>query len=225
MLKKKKYSLLYIEDEPIVREMVIDYLEEFFSEIFIAIDGNEGLDLYHEMKPDMIITDIEMPNMNGLEFISLIRKFDELIPIIITTAYSDTKYLLHAVELNLVKFILKPIEESIILESLERCYAKIESKVSNIISLSSTCKYDTFNYTLVQNNEIISLTASQSKLLELLIRNRDRVVSYLEIENYIWEYKGMSDAAIRSLVHDIRKIIHKDIILNISKIGYKINLN
>jgi len=222
---KLKYSLLYIEDESFIREMVVEYLSDYFVTIHEATNGKEALEIYTDKKPDIIITDIEMPQMNGLEFSTQIRKQDSSIPIIITTAYTNTEYLLHAIELRLIKYLIKPIEEEKLKEALAICFDQLEYKNPSLFSLTKSHQYDTLNHTLTFNkSEIISLTSSQSKFLDLLIKYKNRTVSYQELENYIWLEKGMSDSALRSLVHDLRKIIDKNIIKNVSKIGYKIQL-
>ena len=224
MLDKPKYSLLYVEDEASIREMVVAYLDDIFTDIYEATNGEEALMLYHEKRPDIIITDIEMPKMNGLQFASLVRKEDETTPLIITTAYTSVEYLLEATELNLIKYLVKPIEEEKLEEALQSCFNKIELKSSSVVRLSEKHRYDTFNHTLTFEGKLISLTSSQSKLLDLLIKNRNRAVTYTEIENYIWYDKFMSDSALRSLVYDIRKLIGKNSIENVSKTGYRINL-
>ena len=94
MIEKSKYSLLYVEDEVSIREMVLEYLEVFFSELYEASNGVEALKIYNDKKPDIIISDIEMPKMNGLKLASLIREKDITTPIIITTAYTSVEYLL-----------------------------------------------------------------------------------------------------------------------------------
>lgn len=224
MQTKSKYSLLYVEDEESTRRIAVSYLEEFFTEIYEASDANEALKLYKDKKPDIIITDIEMPKKNGLEFCKEIRKNDDKTPIIITTAYTTTEYLLKAVSLNLVKYLVKPIEEESLFEALKLCFEKIESKNPSIIKLTKNHSYDTFNHILTFDEKIVKLSARESKFLDILIKNRDRVVSYVELENYIWQEKGMSSDALRCLVRDIRKTVNKDVIKNISKSGYKINL-
>lgn len=224
MSQLAKYSLLYIEDEVFVREMVIEYLEEFFSTVYEASNGIEALDIYQQNKPDIIITDIEMPKMNGLDFVTELRKVNKEIPILITTAYTSVEYLLRAVELHLVKYLLKPVNEEKLKEGLEQCFALLENQNKNIVKLTQRHTYDTLNETLLCDEEIIELTPYQKRFLTLLIRYQNRAVSYEEIENYIWYDKGMSEAAIRSLVHDLRKIIDKGVIKNVSKIGYRIHL-
>jgi len=224
MSKKLNYSLLYVEDEDYIREIVVEYLEEFFLTIYEASNGKEALEIYYDKKPNIIITDIRMPKMNGLIFARKVRERDKSTPIVITTTYATTEYLLDAVELNLIKYIVKPVEEEALLEAINLCVDHIENRSPSVVNLSSEYKYDTYNQTLICNGEIVPFTISQKKLLNILIENRNRTVSYHEIESYIWGYNGMSDSALRSLIHNIRKVISKDIIKNISKIGYKIKL-
>jgi DNA-binding response OmpR family regulator len=204
--------------------MVVEYLQEHFSIIYQAGDGAEALATYYDKQPDIIITDIEMPKINGLEFTQKIRENDDTTPILITTAFTTTEYLLKAVELNLVKYLVKPIAEETLLETLELSFQKIESRCPTVVWLSPQHRYDTYNHTLTYDKSIIKLTLSQIKLLDILIENRNRAVSYQEIENYIWSEKAMSSAAIRSLVNSIRTIINKETIQNVPKIGYKIKL-
>jgi DNA-binding response OmpR family regulator len=220
-----RYTLLYIEDEVYLREMVVSFLEDYFSEIYEAGDGREALEIYKDKEPDIIMTDIEMPKMNGLDFCKEIRKKDGTTPIIIMTAYSNTEYLLLATELNLVKYLIKPIEEEALFKALKLCYEKLETKEPSIISLGENFIYDTFNHILTKNGKFIKLTASQSLLLDILIKNRGNPVSYIQLENSIWYDSVMSKEALRCLVRDVRKFTYKGIIKNISKVGYRVNIN
>jgi len=224
MLTEKQYSLLYLEDEQHIREMVVLYLNDFFSVIYEAHNGVEGLKIFDDKKPDMIITDIQMPQMSGLTFAKKIREKNRTIPIMMLTAHTSTEYLLQAVELGLIKYLLKPINENELHDGLVKCFETLEFFSPNVIRLTTEYSYDTLNHTLIFSDQVISLTPSQTKFLDLLIKYKFRAVSYKEIENYIWYDKGMSEAAIRSLVHDLRQILGKKVIKNISKIGYKLQL-
>lgn len=224
MLEESKYSLLYVEDEFSTREMVVEYLSDFFQNIYEARNGVEALKIYGEKKPDIIITDIEMPEMNGLELASLIRKEDKRTPIIITTAYTSLEYLLRATELNLIKYLVKPIEEKKLEEALHNCFETVEVYTPSVVHLTNNYTYDTFNHILTHDGKLVELTSTQIQLLNLLIQHKNRAVTYVEIENHIWYDKLMSNAALRSLIYDIRKIIGKDVIKNVSKIGYRIGL-
>ncbi len=221
----KKLSLLYIEDEKFIRENAILFLEDQFQTIYEAKDGIEGINIYHAQKPDIIITDISMPRMDGLELCEKIRIRDQKTPIIITTAHADIEYLLKAIELNLVKYLIKPIEEDQLLEAIELCCEKLSSNNSNILKITENYTFDTFNKTLFFNQILIKLTKNELLLLDILTKNRDRIVSYEEIEYFIWYDKIMSSDALKSVVRSLRNKIDKSIIENFSKQGYKIKLH
>jgi DNA-binding response OmpR family regulator len=224
MIKRTKYTLLFVEDEAMIRKIAVAVLRPYFLEIYEAKDGVEALEIYANYKPDIIITDIEMPNMNGLALCKKIREKDKTTPIIVTTAYTKTDYLLEAISLNLVKYLVKPIEEEALFEALNFCFELIERNSPSTVKISKTHTFDMLNHTLIEKKEKISLTESQYKLLSILIKNQGRIVSYEEIENYVWFDRIMSADALRSLVRDVRKFIGKETIVNISKYGYRIHL-
>jgi len=223
-LNTPKYTLLYVEDEAPIRMVTKMFLAPYFKEIFEAQDGLEAFQIYEEEQPDMIITDIEMPHLNGLELCRKIRQNDKETPIIITTAYTSVDYLLEAISLNLIKYLGKPLKEEEILEALKNSFELLESKHPSVIKLTNELYYDTLNQSLSEEKSIITLSQYQSMLLDILIKNRDRIVSYSEIENEIWYDKVMTADSLRTLVRKTRKLVGKEVIENISKTGYKINL-
>ena len=225
MLKRTKYTLLFVDDEVMIRRIATTVLKPYFLEVYEAKDGVEGLAMYHELKPDIIISDIEMPEMNGLEFCRHIRKEDKHTPIIINTAYTTTAYLLEAVQLNLINYLSKPIKEEELFKALNLCFEHIALQRPSVVKINKTDSFDMLNHTLVKEDRLIPLTEYQHKLLFLLIKNQGRIVSYEEIEQFIWFDKAMSSDALRSLVRDVRKIVGKEAIENISKYGYRIHLN
>jgi len=225
-LKKTNYNLLYVEDEDFTRKIAISYLKPYFANIYEAKDGEEALEIYESERIDIIMTDIEMPNMNGLEFCKRVRQKSKDVPIIITTAYTTTEYLLEAVSLNLIKYLVKPMDEDAMFEALNNCFQQLESQNPNIVYIAPNIKLDTFNKVIIKDDKkVIHLTKYQYKFLNILIKNRGRIVSYEELESFVWGDRYMSSDALRSLVRDVRKIIGKDRIENISKFGYRIKLN
>ena len=105
----KDIILLYVEDDDLIRTELEYYLMSNVDKVITASNGKEGYDLYKKHKPDIIITDIKMNIMSGLEMSSLIREEDKTTPIIITSAYSDNKYLQKAIEIGINTFLLKPL--------------------------------------------------------------------------------------------------------------------
>ncbi|MAC83537.1 MAG: DNA-binding response regulator [Arcobacter sp.] len=220
----KNIKILYVEDDEIARENGVEYLENYFENIYEASDALRALKLYAKHQPHIIITDIQMPKLNGLEFVQRIRKTDSKTQVIVISAFSDKDYLLKAIELQLVKYLIKPIKESELKQALISCIESIENDTSNIIALSEVCTFDIFNQTLFQNGEIIKLRTKEIDFLTLLLKNKNRYVTYSEIENYVWNDSAMSKDALKTLVKNIKTKIPKELILNLSGTGYKIDL-
>ena len=222
--KYKNIKILYVEDDEIARENGIEYLENYFEHIYEASDAIKALQLYEKHKPDIIITDIQMPKLNGLELVKRIRQKDKKTQIIIITAFCDKDYLLKAIELQLVKYLIKPVKEKEFEEALFLCVNSLQEDNSNIVKLDENSYFDTFNKNLVINNEIIKLRTKELIFLELLIKNKNRYVSYEEIENYVWSNSVMTKDALKTLVKNLKTKIPKDLILNLTNSGYKIDV-
>ncbi len=108
----KELVVLYVEDEEDIRHQMLGLLRILFNKVDVACDGFVGLEMFYKRSYDLIITDIQMPNMNGLDMIERIRMVNTDIPIIITTAFSDQDYFIRSIDLKIDKYLLKPIEES-----------------------------------------------------------------------------------------------------------------
>lgn len=212
-------TILYVEDEAMIRQNAVEYLGRICKNVLEAEDGFQALKIYERDKPDIIISDIKMPYMNGLEMTKKIRQNDKTIPIIIATAHTETEYLLKAVELQLVKYIIKPITSAKLKEALTLAHEHLSQ--SNIMMLKKGTIYDTLNKTLLIDETLIKLTKNERLLLDLLIKNHQRTVTYQEIENLIWIDDGMSIDALRSLVRSLRKKLQGDFVENVSGVGYR----
>lgn len=217
-------KILYVEDDEITRENAVEYLENFFSNIYEASDAISALRLYEKHQPHIIITDIQMPKLNGLEFIKKIRKKDKKVQVIIISAFCDKDYLFQAIELQLIKYLVKPVNEKELEEALENCVQSIKEDDSNIIKLAENLYFDIFNDSLFKNNDLVRLRTKEIEILKLLIKNRSRYVSYEEIENFVWKDDVMTKDALKTLIKNLKAKIPKELILNLSGMGYKIAL-
>lgn len=216
-------TVLYAEDDVGIRENLGDTLSLLFSNVILAEDGEQALKLYQEKSPNVVILDIEMPYLNGLEVTEEIRKTDKNIPIVIATAYTDTAYFLKAVELNLSAFIIKPIATLDLKSALKKCKKQLDYSKQDKIYINKNSYYSVKERVLYINDTEVHLTNIEMQFLEYMIKNPNRVISYDEFEYNIWE-EGMSGPAIRTLVKDLRKHLSKDSIQNIPKVGYKLIL-
>lgn len=115
----KKSTLLYVEDEEEVREFLKKRLERKVKKLYVAKDGVEGLESFCENRPDFVLTDVTMPNLNGIDMAIKIREIDPKIPIIIMSAHSDTSYLLKSIEIGVHNYLLKPIDKNKLYDTLE----------------------------------------------------------------------------------------------------------
>jgi len=217
-----KLTLLYVEDDDVIRQNAVEYLGGYFKEVYEAKDGQEGLECYEDHKPDIIITDIEMPRLNGLAMAKKIRKSDKSTPIIISTAYTDTNYLMQAVELQLIKYIVKPINSKKLSVALNLLMEHLN--INSIITIDKQKHYDSLNKNLMIDNDLIKLTHKELKLLDLLAKNHHRVVNYEEIENTIWYDDVMTKDALRALVRTLRQKLQGDYLENVSGFGYRLHV-
>lgn len=218
----KNLHILYVEDDEVARENGIEYLENYFNHIHSASDAFEALKLYREYLPDIIITDIQMPKLSGLEFVKQIRKENKETQIIVMTAHSDIAYLLQAIELHLIKYLIKPVQESAFKEALRLCIESIRNKNSNIIELSNNTSFDSYNQTLLHDGEVIVLRTKELQMLSLLLKHKNRYVTYNEIEYHLWKGSVMSNDALKTLIKNLKAKLPPNLIVNLSGMGYKI---
>jgi len=165
-----------------------------------------------------------MPKLNGLDFAAKVREADKTTPIILATAHTETEYLLRAVELQLIKYLVKPITSEKLQEALGMTCDALETDYTHIIKINTTTEYDSLNQTLIQENAPIKLTHNELLFFDFLVKNRQRAITYAEIENLIWAYEGMSMDALRSLVRGLRKKLGAECIENVSGVGYRLSI-
>ncbi|MFA7241199.1 MAG: SpoIIE family protein phosphatase [Sulfuricellaceae bacterium] len=106
----KQISLLYVEDDENIRKQVTHFLQRKVGRLWVANDGRQGLEYFMAHKPDIVLSDIMMPGMNGLDMVRAIRKEFPDTPAILSTAFSDAAYLLEAIKLRIDNYVLKPVD-------------------------------------------------------------------------------------------------------------------
>ena len=121
---KLNFTLMIVEDEENVRNVFADVLRRRFEFVLTAENGLKGLDLYKVNKPDIIITDIRMPEMDGLTMAREIRNINPNVSIIVLSAYDDIKHLLLATDIGIEAYVSKPIKREELLEALDKAILK-----------------------------------------------------------------------------------------------------
>ncbi|MBP6497157.1 MAG: response regulator [Campylobacteraceae bacterium] len=112
------YTVLYAEDTPEIQEQMHILLARIFKTVYLANDGAIGLALFEKHAPDIVITDIQMPNKNGLDMAASIKEISPKTPILITTAFNEEKYFLRAIECGVDSFLLKPVDKQKLFDAL-----------------------------------------------------------------------------------------------------------
>ena len=213
----KDKSVLYVEDELDVLKNIATLLSSFFQNFYTAADGLSALELFDSKHIDLLLVDIELPKMNGIELIKQIRAVDQEVMIIIVSAYTKTDYLLESVELGLSKYIVKPLTSKKIhalLNTVNTYYAQ-----NDIINLSDLIEIDQISSTVKYADSIYPL--SKKELDFLLMMAQKKMISYDEIAN-LWEDTIPTENAIRSYIKHLRKKLPPGILKNRNGIGYYI---
>jgi DNA-binding response OmpR family regulator len=214
------FTLLYAEDEEGIRNNIAEIFEDLFKEVYLAQNGQEALMLFEQHKPDLIITDIKMPKLDGLEFIEQIRQINSKVRVIILSAYTDLEYMLKATELHLVKYIIKPLNEEKLIEALESFIQSYEN--AKIYPLAAQWLFDENSNCIKSANEEFTLTKKEATFLKLLLK-KHRIITYEEIENFIWtDEHVMTQNALRLFVKNFRKKLPPESLKNIQGIGYQL---
>lgn len=234
----KEISILFVEDDKGISKKMEILLYEIFSKIEVAFDGNEALEKYYNFYkanneyPDLIITDIRMPNMDGIELIKHIYKENANQKIIVLSAHNESEYLIELVNLGIYRFILKPMDynnffEIIFKVSKEIYMEKYKVSDNKEIFLKLNCDL-IWNKELKQlylNDKLLKLTKKEFLLIELLLRIPEKIFVNEEIISYIWkeEFNENPDISnLKNLISRLRSKIPALKIDNIYGFGYKI---
>jgi putative nucleotidyltransferase with HDIG domain len=116
----KTLSILYVEDDEEIRELLSRFLRRWVGTLHIATNGEEGARAFHEHHPDVVVTDIKMPVMDGLEMASAIKASSREVPIIVITAYSERDYFIRAIEIGVDQYVTKPVNTDILLQAINK---------------------------------------------------------------------------------------------------------
>ncbi|HDX8139093.1 TPA: response regulator transcription factor, partial [Campylobacter fetus] len=220
----KSLTVLFVEDEDKIRTSMGSAMEGIFAKVILAGNGDEGLKKFKKFNPDVIVTDISMPIMDGLDMSKEIRDISKDTPIVILSAFSEKEKLLKAIEIGIDKYIIKPIDMEELFEAIS-VLAQDKISTTNIVEIGGGYSFNKTKRVLVRNQEEIALTKKELAFISILVKRLGTLVLHEEIKNSVWVGEKVSDAAIRTFIKRIRDKVGANLIKNIPGLGYKIETN
>lgn len=222
---------MYVEDDEILREKTAQIFKSLFKNVAVANDGVDGLALYNDYYDDnskhydIVISDIQMPRLDGIGLSKKIISLNKNQKIIIISAYNDKEYLIDLINIGVEAFMQKPLSSENMLEVLYDVCRSFNSE--SIIVMNDGYSFNPHKLVLFLNDERVELSENELKLLTLLIKNKNQSFSSIEIFNHIYfdePEKEFSGDSIKSLVKRLRKKTPQDFIANTQQLGYSISL-
>lgn len=218
----KHLKILCVEDEDGIRKRLVNTLKYYFEDVYEANNAEDGYAIFWEYKPDIILSDIEMPKNNGIEMVKKIRQEDSTVTIIMVTAYSNEEYLLDLINLNINQYILKPVNSENLLNGITKA---LGDKFCEKLIFTNEYFFDMQKYELIYKDKIINLRKRDKEFLILLYKNKNQILNYSKIEEYIWKDRSMSMCALKTFIKELRQKLPVELIQNIPQIGYKLMEN
>ncbi|MFW3411266.1 response regulator transcription factor [Aliarcobacter butzleri] len=214
-------NLLLLEDSDEFIENAVSLFNMFVKKTFVAKNIKEAFKILDEEKIDLIISDINLKNENGLDFVEIFRNKNNEIPILVLSGYKDEDLLFRAMTLNLSGYLIKPINFKALLDAFEKCESKIRFNNQTIIELKDGFKYDKNLKRVIKDNEIFELNKKEILFFEMLCENKKKVVTKDMFIKFVYEDEFMSDSALNNFILRIRKRFGKNFLHTIPDIGYK----
>ena len=219
----KSYSILYVEDEPNIQKNIAEYLANYFDQIHLAANGEDALQRYHRYRPDVLLLDINLPDIDGLTVAKKIRETDQTVKIVMLTAFTEQEKLLRATELKLTKYLLKPVAPKAFKEMLALLAKELAESSKTIVRLGDGYVWNLEHAKLSNTQGDVSLTDKEYRLLRLFIEYRGQTVSYERISYHVWDSsydKGISQDSIKNQVSQLRKKLPNKSIASVYGEGY-----
>lgn len=217
----KELKILLVEDEENLARLLKDAIGDNFYSFTIAKDGLEGIELFKKIKPDIVITDIMMPILSGLDMAKELRQINPTTPIIILSAFSEKEKLFSAIDVGITKYFLKPFDTDELLEYISSITPKLANK---LVKLFDGFVFNKTTNSLYKHERYIALTKNDIKFLSLLLENQNRAIDDAAIKESLWGGDA-SDERVRTFIKRFREKTSKHLIKNIKGFGYQLSFS
>ena len=219
----QKPSLLVLEDDATLNETICEYLEEQGYRVESVYDGYEAQERLYESSYDLLLLDVNIPNLNGFEVLKSAREQGVKSPAIYITSLDSVEDLEKGFESGCDDYIRKPFALKELLIRVETLLKRnFYHEERTFIEIDDGVTYDIKNSMLLVDDAPCQLGVKESKLLKLFLQSPEAVLSHERIFETLWGYEEEpSDASLRTYIKNLRKIIGKERIVSVKKRGYR----
>ena len=216
-------KILLLEDEAMLRATIEEYLNDLGHQIVSFAEGVQALEAIEELVFDLLILDINVPTITGLELVEELNKKGRSVPVIFISALIDIDKISQAFELGASDYLKKPFHLKELGLRIDRIKREQRAKSPQHIILSQNYHYAKDEVQLYYHKNPVDLTKRQLQILTLLCENIDSVVNFERFRSYVWSDEPVDNATIRAEISRFRKTLKEDFIVNIKGVGYRIN--
>lgn len=218
-----KKRLLLLEDDMALNETIVDYLSNLGFEMKSVYSGNDALDAIYEQNFDLLLLDVNVPDINGFEILKKLRNEGDSTPAIFITSLNSMSDLESGYDSGCDDYIRKPFALKELKLRVETILKRefFHSK-SDKTKIDENIYYDTQNDILIIDEKQEQLKNKEAKLLKLFLQNKDKLLTHENIYEALWEYgEDISESALRTYIKNLRKYLGKEKIVSIKKLGYR----
>ena len=218
----KQSDVLFISEIDDSYKKIEYILNIFFKKTFHTNSLINANLIYEKKFPKTVIIDINLRESNGIIFIKKLRKKNKNLPIIVITNNKEVDILIEAVQLNLIDYILKPLDINKLLNALNICAKQILNSGEIITIINQNITYNYVDKVIIRDNSKIDLTKNERRLIELFLENKNKYIKNEDIKKRIWSEREISDSAFKSLINRLSNKTGKNTISNSFGNGYGI---
>lgn len=219
-------KILLLEDDVILNEIIEEFLLSLNYEVISAFDGNIAEELIYEESFDLLLFDVNIPNITGFELLKNIRQNNINIPIIFITSRHTADDVKIGFNSGCDDYIKKPFELSELQLRIENIKRLRQIDNHGQIKIDNDTFYNYEKKVIIRNNEEFNLSKIESKILEYFLKNKNKTISIDEISVNNWLYDEMPESTtIRTYIKNLRKKLNDETITTLKGIGYRFNIS
>ena len=215
-------KIFLLEDEIMLNESICEYLEMEGHIVKSFVDGADAFENITKSSYDLFILDINVPRMDGLTFLEEVQKLKIHAPTIYISALVDIEDISRAYDLGCYDYLKKPFHLKELMLRIDRII--LANNVPTLhLKLSKNYFYDQEHNILLFKNEPQTLSKRQSQIIDILSRNRGRVVDFEQFRIYVWDEQIIDNATIRAEINRLKQFLQEEMIINVRGMGYMID--